>query len=163
MWKDKPGCWMLKQGTFITAFWPADVVKNFNKDVGVFGFPAATSGEKAPVLGGGDLAVLLNDNASAKTAMKLLSETDTGDEAAKNGSTYLSPHSDFDSSLYVNPVIKAADQVVKNGSELLFDGSDQMPGEVGAGSFWKQVTSWITDQQDLDDTLKNIDDSWPSS
>ena len=163
MWKDKPGCWMLKQGTFITAFWPEDVVKNFSKDVGVFGFPSATSGEKAPVLGGGDLAVLLNDNASAKKAMQMLAETDTGDDAAKNGSTYLSPHNDFDSSLYVNPVIKAADQVVKNGSGLLFDGSDQMPGEVGAGSFWKQVTSWITGQQDLNDTLKNIDDSWPSS
>ena len=163
MWKDKPGCWMLKQGTFITAFWPEDVVKNFSKDVGVFGFPAATSGEKAPVLGGGDLAVLLNHNASAKKAMQMLAETDTGDDAAKNGSTYLSPHNDFDSSLYVNPVIKAADQVVKSGSGLLFDGSDQMPGEVGAGSFWKQVTSWITGQQDLDATLKNIDDSWPSS
>jgi alpha-glucoside transport system substrate-binding protein len=95
--------------------------------------------------------------------MQMLAETDTGDDAAKNGSTYLSPHNDFDSSLYVNPVIKAADQVVKNGSGLLFDGSDQMPGEVGAGSFWKQVTSWITGQQDLDATLKNIDDSWPSS
>jgi alpha-glucoside transport system substrate-binding protein len=163
MWKDNPGCWMLKQGTFITAFFPEDVVKNFSTDVGVFGFPGATSGEKAPVLGGGDLAVLLNDNKSAKTAMQLLSETDTGDDAAKNGSTYLSAHNDFDSSLYTNPVIKAADQVVKNGSGLLFDGSDQMPGEVGAGSFWKQVTSWITDQQDLDATLKNIDDSWPTS
>ncbi len=163
MWKTDPGCWMFKQGSFITAFFPEDVVKNFKTDVGVFGFPPATAGEKAPVLGGGDLAVLLNDSASAKKAMKLLSETDTGKSAAANGSSYLSPHSDFDSSLYTNPVIQEADKVVKNGSELLFDGSDQMPGEVGAGSFWKQVTSWITDQQDISTTLKNIDDSWPSS
>ncbi len=163
MWKDKPGCWMLKQGSFITAFFPDDVVKNFKQDVGVFGFPSATAGEKAPVLGGGDLAVLLNDSASAKKAMKMLSETDTGKSAAANGSSYLSPHSDFDSSLYTNPVIQSADEVVKNGSELLFDGSDQMPGEVGAGSFWKQMTAWITDQQDISTTLKNIDDSWPTS
>ena len=37
-------------------------MKNFATDVGVFGFPAANAGEKAPVLGGGDLAVLLNDS-----------------------------------------------------------------------------------------------------
>ena len=154
---------MLKQGSFITAFFPEDVVKNFKTDVGVFAFPPATAGEKAPVLGGGDLAVLLNDSASAKKAMKLLSETDTGKSAAANGSSYLSPHSDFDASLYTNPVIQEADKVVKGGSELLFDGSDQMPGEVGAGSFWKQMTAWITDQQDIDTTLKNIDDSWPTS
>ena len=163
MWKSDPGCWLFKQGSFITAFFPEDVVKNFATDVGVFGFPSANAGEKAPVLGGGDLAVLLNDSDAAKTGMKLLAESDTGNSAAANGSSYLSPHKDFDSSLYTNPVIKVSDQVVKNGSELLFDGSDQMPGEVGAGSFWKQVTSWITGQQDLDATLKNIDDSWPSS
>jgi alpha-glucoside transport system substrate-binding protein len=43
-----------------------------------------------------------------------------------------------------------------------FDGSDLMPGAVGAGSFWKGMTAWISGQQSLDETLKNIDESWPS-
>ncbi len=43
-----------------------------------------------------------------------------------------------------------------------FDGSDQMPGAVGSGSFWKGMVAWISGQQDLDTTLKNIDQSWPS-
>ncbi len=163
MWNDKPGCWMMKQGSFITAFFPDNVVKNFKTDVGVFGFPPATAGEKAPVLGGGDLAVLLNDSDAAKKAMKLLSETDIGNEAAKNGSSYLSPHSDFDTSLYTNPLTVEASKVANSGSALLFDGSDQMPGEVGAGSFWKEATKWITGQEDLSSMLKNIDQSWPSS
>ena len=163
MWNDKPGCWMEKQGSFITAFWPSDVVKNFNTDVGVFAFPPAQAGQQAPVLGGGDLATLLNDSDSAKKVMKFLSETDTGNTAASNGSSYISPHKDFNLSLYKNPLTKEAAKVVAGGSALLFDGSDQMPGEVGAGSFWKEVTKWITDQQDLSTTLKNIDQSWPSS
>ena len=50
-----------------------------------------------------------------------------------------------------------------DSTAFLFDGSDQMPGEVGAGSFWKEMTAWISDQQDLDTTLQNIDESWPSS
>ena len=40
-----------------------------------------------------------------------------------------------------------------------FDGSDQMPGAVGAGSFWKEMTSWITGQS-TKETLDNIEDSW---
>ena len=80
MWKSDPGCWLFKQGSFITAFFPEDVVKNFATDVGVFGFPPANAGEKAPVLGGGDLAVLLNDNDAAKTGMKMLAETDIGND-----------------------------------------------------------------------------------
>ena len=42
-----------------------------------------------------------------------------------------------------------------------FDGSDQMPGEVGANSFWKEMTAWITGQSTTD-TLDNIESSWPS-
>jgi alpha-glucoside transport system substrate-binding protein len=38
-----------------------------------------------------------------------------------------------------------------------------MPGEVGAGTFWQDMTAWISGQQDLDTTLTNIDASWPSS
>ena len=42
-----------------------------------------------------------------------------------------------------------------------FDGSDLMPGAVGAGSFWKEMTAWITGQSTMD-TLDNIESSWPS-
>ena len=42
-----------------------------------------------------------------------------------------------------------------------FDGSDQMPGEVGANSFWKEMTAWITGQSTTD-TLDHIESSWPS-
>ena len=41
---------------------------------------------------------------------------------------------------------------------FLFDGSDQMPAEVGTGSFWKEMTAWISGQEDIDTALKNIDD-----
>src|SRR4029078_8358759 len=98
MWKSDPGCWLFKQGSFITAVLPGDVGKNFATDVGVIGFPWANAGEKAPVLGGGDLAVLLNDSDAAKTGMKLLAESDTGESAATNGSADLSPQHEVESS-----------------------------------------------------------------
>ena len=31
--------------------------------------------------------------------------------------------------------------------QFLFDGSDPMPGEVGAGTFWKDMTAWISGQR----------------
>ena len=43
-----------------------------------------------------------------------------------------------------------------------FDGSDQMPGAVGAGSFWKEMTAWITGES-TKDALDKIEDSWPAS
>ena len=41
-----------------------------------------------------------------------------------------------------------------------FDGSDQMPGAVGSGSFWKEMTAWITGKSTAD-ALKSIEESWP--
>ncbi|MDV7397469.1 carbohydrate ABC transporter substrate-binding protein, partial [Arthrospira platensis SPKY1] len=42
-----------------------------------------------------------------------------------------------------------------------FDASDLMPGEVGAGSFWKAMTDYISGSTDLDSALAEIDASWP--
>jgi alpha-glucoside transport system substrate-binding protein len=162
MFDAKPGCWMLKQGNFMTAFFPKNVQSNLDATVGVFGFPPATAGGDNPVLGGGDLATLLNDGKSSEAVMKLLAAKDLGTQAAKNGD-YISPHKDFDTSLYPNSIVKGAAEVAYNSSQFLFDGSDAMPASVGAGSFWKEMVAWTGGDESLDEALKNIDSSWPTS
>ena len=162
MFDAKPGCWLYKQGSFITGFFPEDIVANLDANVGVFGFPPADAGGENPVLGGGDLAMMLDDSKATQEVMKFLSEPEIGEEAA-GSSSFISPHKTFDVSLYPNELTRSYADVAYASTAFLFDGSDQMPGEVGAGSFWKEMTAWIGDQQDLDTTLTNIDDSWPAS
>ena len=36
-----------------------------------------------------------------------------------------------------------------------------MPGAVGAGSFWKEMTAYVSGSKNLDQALKAIDQSWP--
>ncbi|MEO7942994.1 MAG: ABC transporter substrate-binding protein [Marmoricola sp.] len=162
MFDAKPGCWMYKQGSFITGFFPKKIVANLDEEVGVFGFPPATAGGDNPVLGAGDMATMLDDSASTKSVMKMLSEADIGNDAA-GSSSFFSPHKDFDVSKYPNDVTRQVAKVAYDSTEFLFDGSDAMPGEVGAGTFWKDMTAWISGQEDLDTALKNIDESWPAS
>jgi alpha-glucoside transport system substrate-binding protein len=162
MWQPQPGCWMLKQGTFITGFFPEKIQKNLDEEVGVFAFPATEDGAAPPVVGGGDLATMLVDDEDTQEVMKLLSESDIGEEAAATGA-YVSPHKDFDASLYPNEVIKTAAEAATSAEAFLFDGSDQMPGEVGAGTFWSETTAWVGGDTDLDTMLTNIDESWPAS
>ncbi len=157
-----PKCWLYKQGSFITGFFPENVTGDLDANVGVFGFPPAEAGGDNPVLGGGDMAVMLDDSDSTKEAMKMLSKTEIGNDAAAN-SSFLSPHNDFDTSLYSGELVRSYAKVANDATTFLFDGSDQMPGEVGAGTFWKDMTAWISGQEDLDTALKNIDESWPSS
>ena len=58
---------------------------------------------------------------------------------------------------------KTAAEILADATAVRFDGSDLMPGEVGAGSFWKEMTAWISGSEDLDTALKNIDASWPKN
>lgn len=162
MFDAKPGCWMYKQGSFITGFFPKSVGADLDANVGVYGFPPVEAGGDNPVLGAGDMATMLDDSKSTKDVMKMLSETDIGNGAAGT-SSFLSPHKDFDVSKYPNDLTRQVAKVAYDSTEFLFDGSDQMPGEVGAGTFWKDMTAWISGQEDLNTALKNIDESWPAS
>lgn len=164
MWQAKPGCYLLKQGNFIVSkdFMPADVVANVDQNVGVFGFPPVTAGAANPVVGGGDLATLLSDNENAKKVMEIMAKSDWGKDAAPT-SSYISPHTDFDMSLYPSDLTRQTANVAYKSDAFLFDGSDQMPGAVGAGTFWKDMTAWISGQEDISTALKNIDASWPTS
>ncbi len=161
MFDAKPGCWMYKQGSFITGFFPDDVKSDLDANVGVFGFPPKDTGGENPVLGGGDMAMLLDESQSSKDVMKMLADPEIGNEAAKN-SSFISPHKTFDEANYANDLTRQVAKVGTDATVLLFDGSDQMPGEVGAGAFWKEMSAWISDQKDLDAALKGIDEAWPA-
>jgi alpha-glucoside transport system substrate-binding protein len=162
MFDNPPGCMMYKQGSFITTFFPKKVQADMDNEVGVFYFPPVQAGGDKPVLGGGDLAMLLHNTAGAREAMKILSDKSIGDQAAGT-SNFLSPHKDFDVTKYKGAINQEAAKIAYGASTFLFDGSDQMPGAVGAGSFWKDMTAWNANQESLDKALKNIDDSWPTS
>jgi alpha-glucoside transport system substrate-binding protein len=73
----------------------------------------------------------------------------------------LSPHLDAQLDWYGNDVERGIAEIVSQSTAFRFDGSDLMPGEVGAGSFWKGMTDWISGSIDLDTALKEIDASWP--
>jgi alpha-glucoside transport system substrate-binding protein len=162
MFNPTPRCWMLKQGNFITqkGFFPDRIVNDLDNQVGVFYFPGQDATTK-PVLGGGDLAAVFNaKDDDTKKVMEFMTGPDFPgwDYAA----AFLSPRKDYDDSKYKSQVATTVSEIGKKATVFRFDGSDQMPGAVGSGSFWKGMTAWISGQQTLDQALTNIEQSWPS-
>jgi alpha-glucoside transport system substrate-binding protein len=51
--------------------------------------------------------------------------------------------------------------MIQSATVVRFDGSDSMPAAVGTGSFWKDMTSWVSGSMTLDAALKDIDASFP--
>ena len=160
MFDNPPKCFMHRQGNFITqkGFFPDRVREAMDTEVGVFQLPGNTAAEK-PVLGGGDLAGAFSNDDATKKVMAFITSDKFNGGTAQGG--WLSPHKTFDVGQYPDETTKKVAQLAYQATVFRFDGSDQMPGAVGAGSFWKGMVAWISGQQDLDATLKNIEASWP--
>ena len=74
---------------------------------------------------------------------------------------FVSANTGLDIANLASPIDKLSAEILQDPEAVFrFDGSDLMPGEVGAGSFWKEMTAWITGQS-TQDTLDNIEASWP--
>ena len=106
--------------------------------------------------------IFSKDNDAAKKLVAFLASPEFGTNGYAANGTWFSPRTDFDTSLYANDVMKSIGDIAYSATEFVFDGSDQMPGEVGSGSFWREMTAWISGQEDAKTAADNIEASWPS-
>ena len=162
MWKPQPGCMMMRNGNFITGFFPDDVQANLDEQAGVFVLPPVTDGfDGTPILGGGDMAVAFANDTDVVELMEFMGSEDFGGPWAQIGG-WLSPHKTFDESLYPDETTREMFRIAAGSDVFGFDASDSMPGSVGAGSFWDEMNDWVAGKQDLETALQNIEESWPA-
>ena len=163
MFESPPGCYLFKQATFVAnkGGFPDTVIAEVDTKTGPLPFPAKTEGDNAVLLGG-DIAAAFNNDPNTLKVRNFIASKENGTEQAKAGG--FSPHTTADVSLLPNKTLQTiASEVLYKATAARFDGSDLMPAKVGAGTFWTEPVKWLSGQQDLDTTLKNIDDSFPKA
>jgi len=161
MFADPPKCWLHRQGNFITSFFPKDRNLQPGVDYDFFYLPPIDAQEGRPALVGGDVWAMFNDRPEVRAVMEWFTRADHLKTWLASGGT-IAPQKDIDLSWYGNDIDRGVAKILAEATTVRFDGSDQMPGEVGTGSFWKEMTSWVSGSEDLDTALKNIDASWPT-
>jgi alpha-glucoside transport system substrate-binding protein len=104
---------------------------------------------------------MFNDRPEVRAVMSYFSSgASVQDWLAAGGA--ISPHADSDLSWYGNDIERGVGEIILNATSLRFDASDLMPGEVGAGSFWRGMTDYVAGTVDLDTALTEIDKAWPN-
>ncbi|GIF02203.1 sugar ABC transporter substrate-binding protein [Paractinoplanes rishiriensis] len=162
MFENPPKCFLHRQASFLAqpGNFPDRIVQNIDTEAGVFPLPPVQAGAGQPVLGAGDLAGLFNDNPDTVRVLEFITSKEFGNQLAPDGG-FISPWKDFDRSKYPNETMRAIAEIAYSSTEAVFDGSDTMPGEVGSGSFWRGMVTWVTGQEDTATVLRDIDESWP--
>ena len=161
-----PGCFMHRQASFITAFWPEGEQEFAGSKTTVFGFPVIDPSLPKAALGAGDMWGAFNDREATKAVAAYMLELDFFDSIAESPqNSRLSGHAKYPSDRYGSDLYKEFGNIVSaalSENAFRFDASDLMPPEVGAGSFWKEMMNLAVEGPGYVDTaLDEIQKSWP--
>jgi len=159
----KGQCFLHRQANFYENFWPAGTTVAEDGDVYAFYLPTFNSNFGKPVLIGGTFAGAFNDKPETQAFQYYVTTKAFSDAYAAAG-TNITANKNLDKSVIKSPISKLSYDILQDpDAKLVFDGSDMMPGAVGSGSLWKQLTAWIATNQSTQTTLDNVEASWPAS
>ncbi|MCH2249723.1 MAG: alpha-glucoside ABC transporter substrate-binding protein, partial [Cognatishimia sp.] len=72
---------------------------------------------------------------------------------------FLTPHKGVNLQAYLNDTLRKQGQILIDATTFRFDGSDLMPGGVGAGTFWTGMVDY-TGGKDAQTVADEIQASW---
>lgn len=157
LFSSPPQCYLHRQASFIPAYFPEGTV--VGEDADFFYFPSYESKDLGrPVLGAGTLFGITNPNPAANVFLDFL-RTPFAHEFMMTRNGFLTPHKGADPINYVNDTARGQGDILLNATTFRFDGSDLMPGGVGAGSFWTGMVDY-TGGKSAEEVAKGIQSSW---
>ena len=109
---------------------------------GDFYFPSYAEKDLGnPVLGGGTL-MAITDPSDATSAIMEFFQLPLAHEVFGAQSGFLTPHKGVNPETYLNDALRGQADILVNATTFRFDGSDLMPGGVGAGTFWTGMVDY---------------------
>lgn len=157
MFASPPQCYMHRQASFVPAFFPEGI--EFGEDVDFFYFPSYAEKDLGnPVLGGGTLMAITDPSDAAGALMEFF-QLPLAHEVFGAQSGFLTPLKTVNPETYLSDALRGQAEILVNATTFRFDGSDLMPGGVGAGTFWTGMVDY-TGGKDAQVVADEIQASW---
>ena len=144
-----PKCYLHHQASFIPSFFPEGT--KIGEDADFFYMPPYESKKELgnPVLGAGTLAMITKDSPAARAFIEFL-KTPIAHEVWMAQTSFLTPYKSVNVDTYGNPPLKKQGEILLNATTFRFDGSDLMPGKIGAGAFWTGMVDFVGGKSSTD-------------
>ncbi|MDP3861944.1 MAG: ABC transporter substrate-binding protein [Phaeovulum sp.] len=140
LFSSPPQCYMHRQASFIPSFFPEGTV--IGEDADFFYFPAYASKDLgSPVLGAGTMFAVMSDNPAANAFIEFL-KSPIAHEVWMAQTGFLTPYKGVNTEVYGDATLRKMGDILLGATTFRFDGSDLMPGAVGAGVFWTGMVDY---------------------
>jgi alpha-glucoside transport system substrate-binding protein len=157
LFSSPPQCYMHRQASFIPAFFPEGTA--VGEDADFFYFPSSAEKNLGnPVLGAGTTFVITKDSPGAKAFIEFLA-TPIAHEIWMAQKGFLTPHKGVNTEVFTDPTVRKMNDILLEATTFRFDGSDLMPGAVGAGTFWTGMVDFAGGK-DAKAVATDIENSW---
>jgi len=159
-------CSLHHQASFYETFWNPDGGDDVKvaSDGDVFGFllPPANADDPLSVTGGGEFPVAFRDAEEVEAFRAYLSSDLWANNRVSLGGV-ISANKGVDPENASSELLTQSIEILQDPETTFrFDGSDLMPGAVGADSFWKGIVSWVGGES-TKQVLDTIESTWPTS
>jgi alpha-glucoside transport system substrate-binding protein len=137
-----PKCYMHHQASFIPSFFPEGT--KLGEDADFFYMPtyAAKADLGKPVLGAGTLFTISKDSKAARAFVEFL-KMPLAHEIWMQDGGFLTPLKTANPAAYGSDAARKQGDIMATASTFRFDGSDLMPGKIGAGAFWTGMVDFV--------------------
>ena len=150
-------CYMHSQASFIPSFFPEGT--QLGADVDFFYFPAYESKPLGkPVLGAGTMWSITKDSPATRAFMEFL-QSPIAHEIWMAQSGFLTPHKGANVDAYGNETLRKQGEILLQATTFRFDGSDLMPGKIGAGAFWTGMVDY-SGGKSAQDVANDVQTTW---
>ena len=153
-----PKCYMHRQASFIPTFFPEGQGQNAD----FFYFPAYSEKDLGtPLLGAGTLFGITKASDTANAFIEWL-QTPIAHEIWMANGGFLTPLKTAKTEAYASDTNRRLGEILTSATTFRFDGSDLMPGKVGAGAFWTGMVDYVNGKS-AEDVAKPIDSAWKAN
>ncbi|WP_448808668.1 ABC transporter substrate-binding protein [Agromyces bauzanensis] len=159
-------CSLHHQASFYETFWnPEGGDENTvapDGTVWAFLLPPVEAGGGLNVTGGGEFPVAFRDAEEVEAFRAYLSSDTWANNRVGLGGV-ISANKGLDPEVASSELLTQSIEILQDPETTFrFDGSDLMPGAVGADSFWKGIVAWVSGEG-TQQVLDQIESSWPTS
>ncbi len=155
-------CSLHHQASFYEGFWPEGTEIAEDGDIWAFITPPAAADDPLAVTGGGEIVGAFADREEVQAFQAYLSSDLWANNRVAEGGV-ISANSGLDPSVASSELLSQSIEILQNPETTFrFDGSDLMPGAVGADSFWTGIIDWISGDS-TQQVVDAIESSWPAS
>ena len=153
-----PKCYMHRQASFIPSFFPEGT--EVGTDADFFYLPPYASKPDLgrPVLGAGTLVAITKDSKAARAFIDYLRMPLSHEIFMADGG-FLTPLKTVNQDAYINDAARKQGEILASATTFRFDGSDLMPGKIGAGAFWTGMVDFVGGKS-AQDTGAAIQKAW---